>query len=78
MPQCTSCGKPLGSSKACKVCLDYRIRQDAEKMNEERAQKAASGGEEWLRKRGKSAPQKLIALVGLFIEIMRDIILQYL
>ncbi|MBW2147771.1 MAG: DUF1232 domain-containing protein [Deltaproteobacteria bacterium] len=72
MEKCKACGKPLGSNKDCEECLTYLIERGKEDVDEESADRAASDGEEWLRKRGKSAPQKLIALVKLFIEIVRD------
>lgn len=72
MDKCKGCGKPLGSNKDCNECLEYLVKYGSESIDENGAKRAESDAQEWLRKRGKTAPEKLFNSVKLLAEMISD------
>ena len=52
--------KPFGSNSDCVKCLQHLVDEGAGKITEAEARKAHGEGEEWMKGRGKSAPEELI------------------
>lgn len=47
---CSTCNQPLGTNGSCEACLQYKMQQEAQGINEQEARKTADNADEFMKK----------------------------